>query len=162
MPSSGPVTPMLPTKRCQASFEKAEHAGRDLDDGRPVLGEIGIGIGVKGRGVGGDHEGLGIHQLLEDGDPVRPFGPGIGQTLAHAVHRHGADVVEKHLHAAHAVEVVIDRGDRGVGRHAVEELERADRRLDLVGDGNRVEFGGRDVRKGGPHGNGDREGARRA
>ena len=119
--------------------EKAEHAGRDLDHGRAVIGEIRVGIGVERRGVGGDHEGLRIHQLFEDRDPVRPLGPGIGQALAHAVHRHGADIVEKHLDPAHPVEIVVDRCNGRVLGHAVKEFQCADRRLDLVGDRDRIE-----------------------
>jgi len=58
----------------------------------------------------------------------------IGQALAHAVHRYRADITEKNFDPAHAVEVVIELVDGGVGRDSVEKFQLADWRFDAVRD----------------------------
>ena len=112
--------------------QHAEHAGWHFHHGRPVGLQVEMTDGVHRGGVSGQVQRVRVEQLLGHGNLV-----GLAQTNRRiagndAVDGQRADVVEEHFDGPHAVEVVVDRVDGGVGRHAVEELQLADGRLDLV------------------------------
>ncbi len=78
---------------------------------------------VERRGVRRQIEALRIQELRGDRDLVRLVRADLRTACPQPVHRGAAQRVEKHLHAAHPVEVVVDLLDGVVGRDAVEELQ---------------------------------------
>ena len=111
--------------------EQPKHPWRRLDHHRS-LGEIDIGDEIHRVGVGGEKQRARIHQAGEDQDPLIVLHPRIPDALPRRKDRHAAEPVEEGGDATLQVELVIDLVGRRLVGHAVAELERADRGLDLI------------------------------
>ena len=106
---------------------------RNLHDDRPVLADVEHADRVARVGVSGQEEAVGIHQVAEEQDLVAAVDADLHHSATDGLDGRRGDEVEEGLDGPHAVEVVVDRVDRRLVGHAVEEAHGADRGLGLVG-----------------------------
>ena len=124
--------------------EDAQHVGRRLDDGRAVRLEVQEPPRVERGVVPGEDERLGVAHLLGDEDLVALREPLITMTLPQGIHRSCRGHVDEGFDRPAPVDEVDQRLPGVADGHAVEELERSDRGLNLVrcravlGDRDRV------------------------
>ena len=114
---------------------------RQIDDRRAVLQQVEKAHCVHGRGVAGQKQGRGIHQVVPDADLVAGIGTNTRLTFPQGVHGHHGYGIDEDIHRPRTIEVIIHGLDCLVGRHAVKILERTDGSFDLARSRNR----GRDV-----------------
>jgi len=107
--------------------------GRDLDHGRTIAFQVEEHRDIHGVGVGREPQRIGVHQLIEDDGVMGRRGPSLDVAAAHRFERGGRDEVEKDLHAAEEVEVVVGQPRRLLRRHAIHEFECPDAGFHRIG-----------------------------
>mmetsp|Transcript_36166 Transcript_36166/g.72817 ORF Transcript_36166/g.72817 Transcript_36166/m.72817 type:complete len:435 (+) Transcript_36166:253-1557(+) len=103
-----------------------------LDDRGPVPLQVQQADGVDGVSVSCEEEAVGVHEPIEEHDLVGLVDADAPHPYPQGLDGCERDEVQEDLHAAHAVEIVVDPLDRLLVGHAVEEAHRADRGLHLV------------------------------
>jgi len=116
-------------------IDRAERFRRRLQHHRP-LGQADDGEEIDRVRVGGQEEGLGIHQGRKDHDFI-VLHPDAQRALVGGGHVHALERVHERFEGMGEVQMVVNLLHRLRGGHAVLELEHANGRLDFVRRGDR-------------------------
>jgi hypothetical protein len=117
--------------------DHAQRLRRRLDDRRPPGAQVEERRAVGRLGVRRQEQRARVRARIGVADDLRRCDPDRPQAAAHGDQRRSRKSVEEHLDAPHQIEGVVDLGRRLGRRHPVEEVQRAERRLDPVGGGQR-------------------------